>query len=140
MSAEVAGLVGYGEEITAVPKTPTPTEVPALVRELGRASIMHGRALAAMRRLVWAVVISVALGSIGVMGAVGGAGMWLGGQMSRIESLDRRVEVLERTLASRDERIESVAQLASRNATLLEQMAETLREIRTDLRTRGGDR
>lgn len=134
MPAEVSDLVGFGDGDTKVPKTPTPAEVPALVRELSRASAVHGNTIASMRKLLWTVVISVAFGSFGVMASVGMAGMWLGGQLSRIESIDRRVETLERSMSSRDDRIENVATMAGRNATLLEQSAETLREIREDLR------
>jgi hypothetical protein len=49
-----------------------------------------------MRRLVWAVVVAVLVGSMSVIGTVAAAAWGLGGRMERIESLAWRVERLER--------------------------------------------
>lgn len=93
-----ADLSGFDldDDASKGPRTPTPTEVPALVRELVRVQSAHGRAIRAMQRLVWGVVIAVLVGSMGVIGSVAAAAWGLGARMERIESLAWRVERLER--------------------------------------------
>lgn len=92
---DFSGLV-IDDDDSHSPKTPEPKEVPALVRELVRVQSAHGRAIRAMQRLVWGVVIAVLVGSMGVIGTVAAAAWGLGGRMERIESLAWRVERLER--------------------------------------------
>jgi hypothetical protein len=59
----------------------------ALVRELVRVQSAHGRAILAMRRLVWAVVIAVLAGSLAVTGSVNQHGdvQAVGGVNEKIE-------------------------------------------------------
>lgn len=95
VSADLSDL-DIDDDVSRVPRTPTPAEVPALVRELARVQSAHSRAIQAMRRLVWAVVLAVLVGSLGVIGSVAAAAWGLGGRMERIESLAWRVERLER--------------------------------------------
>lgn len=83
------------DDISRIPRTPTPAEVPTIVRELVRVTGQHGRALRAMRSLVWGVVVAVIVGSLGVVVTVAGAAWSLGARMERIEALTQRIERLE---------------------------------------------
>lgn len=96
MSAADLSSLDLDDDTSRGPRTPEPKEVPALVRELVRVQGAHGRAIRAMQRLVWGVVIAVLVGSMGVIGTVAAAAWGLGGRMERIESLAWRVERLER--------------------------------------------
>lgn len=96
MTAADLSSLEIDDDESRSPKTPSATEVPALVRELVRIQGAHGRAIRAMRRLVWGVVIAVLVGSLGVIGTVAAAAWGLGARMERIESLAWRVERLER--------------------------------------------
>lgn len=89
-------LVDFDDDLSDVPRTPEMTEIPPLVRELTRIQRTHARAIGAMRRLVWGVVVAVLVGSLGVIGTVAAAAWGLGARMERIESLAWRVERLER--------------------------------------------
>ena len=94
--ADLAALDLDDDDTGAARRTPSATEVPAIVRELVRIQGAHGRAIRAMRRLVWGVVLAVLLGSLGVIASVAAASWGLGARMERIESLAWRVERLER--------------------------------------------
>ena len=83
------------DDISRIPRTPTPSEVPTIVRELVRVTGQHGRALRAMRSLVWGVVVAMIVGSLGVVATVAGAAWSLGARMERIEALTQRIERLE---------------------------------------------
>ena len=96
MSAADLSSLDLDDDASHGPRTPEPKEVPALVRELVRVQSAHSRAIRAMQRLVWGVVIAVLVGSMGVIGTVAAAAWGLGGRMERIESLAWRVERLER--------------------------------------------
>jgi hypothetical protein len=89
-------LVDFDDDISRIPRTPKPDEIPTLVRELVRMTASHARQLRAMRQLVWGVVIAVMLGSLGVVATVAGAAWSLGARMERLESVSLRVERLER--------------------------------------------
>lgn len=91
------------DDVSRIPRTPDPAEVPALVRELVRITGQHGRAIRTMRQLVWGVVIAVMLGSLGVVASVAGAALWLGARLERGESVEQRVQRLE-ARADREER------------------------------------
>lgn len=94
MSADLANL-DLDDDISRIPRTPDPQEVPTIVRELVRITGAHGRALRAMRSLVWGVVVAVIVGSLGVVVTVAGAAWSLGARMERIEALTQRIERLE---------------------------------------------
>ena len=89
-------LVDFDDDVSRIPRTPSPEELPTVVRELVRMTASHARQLRAMRRLVWGVVVAVLLGSLGVVVTVAGAAWSLGARMERIESIAWRVERLER--------------------------------------------
>jgi hypothetical protein len=95
MSAADLSHLDLDDDISHAPRTPEPHEIPALVRELVRVTGQHGRALRAMRRLVWGVVLAVIAGSLGVVVTVAAAALWLGGRMERLEALTERVSRLE---------------------------------------------
>ena len=83
------------DDVSRIPRTPEPHELPTYVRELVRITGQHGRAIRTMRQLVWGVVIAVMLGSIGVVASVAGAALWLGARLERGESVEQRVQRLE---------------------------------------------
>ena len=89
-------LVDFDDDLSRVPRTPHPDEIPALVRELVRITGAHARQLRAMRWIVWTVVIAVLVGSLGVIATVAAAAWDLGARMERNESVTMRVERLER--------------------------------------------
>lgn len=93
-AADLSGL-DLDDDISRIPRTPEPHEVPTLVRELLRVTGQHGRAIRAMRRLVWGVVVAVLVGSLGVVVTVAGAAWSLGARMERIEALTQRIDRLE---------------------------------------------
>lgn len=95
-AADFADLDDDVDDTGRVPRTPTETEVPAIVREHSRAILLHAKHLRAYRRVLWGVVIAVLVGSLGVIGTVAAFGFGLGARMERIESLAWRVERLER--------------------------------------------
>lgn len=95
MTAADLSTLDLDDDLSHVPRTPEPREIPTLVRELVRITSAHGRALRAMRRLVWGVVLAVLVGSLGVVVTVAGAALWLGGRMERLEALTERVSRLE---------------------------------------------
>lgn len=91
----------FDDDLSHVPATPTPSEVPSHVRELLRVVAGHARQHRTLRRLIWSVVGAVALGSFTVVGAVAGAAWYLGARMERLESITWRVERLERAMEDR---------------------------------------
>ena len=95
MATDISDLHMDEDDISRVPRTPEPHEIPTLVRELIRVTASHGRALRAMRSLVWAVVVAVVVGSLGVVFAVASASWSLGARMERIEYLAQRLDRLE---------------------------------------------
>lgn len=96
MSHSADHLLDFDDDISRIPRTPHPDEIPTLVRELVRVTASHARQLRAMRQLVWGVVVAVLVGSLGVIGTVAAAAWSLGARMERIESIAWRVERLER--------------------------------------------
>jgi hypothetical protein len=93
-AADLAGL-DVDDDISRIPRTPTPQELPTIVRELVRVTGQHQRALRSIRRLTWTVVVAVLAGSLGVVVTIAGAAWSLGARMERIEALTERVERME---------------------------------------------
>lgn len=91
---DLAGL-DVDDDISRIPRTPTPQELPTIVRELVRVTGQHQRALRAIRRLTWTVIVAVLAGSLGVVATVAAAAWSLGARMERIETLTERVERME---------------------------------------------
>ena len=99
--ADISDLHLEDEDVSRIPRTPDPSEIPSIVRELLRVVGAHGRALRDMRRLVWAVVLAVLVGSLGVVASVAVAAWSLGARMERIEALTQRLDRLEAMEARR---------------------------------------
>lgn len=93
-AVDIAGL-DVDDDISRIPRTPTPQELPTIVRELVRVTGQHQRALRSIRRLTWTVVVAVLAGSLGVVVTIAGAAWSLGARMERIEALTERVERME---------------------------------------------